>query len=145
MTQTYTPNAAIALDQGYGENMAVSDGGVSNSRFFRTGTSDDGVYQITSAPESVKLERQARTRRYLISMGIRTICFIGAIVASGPLRWVLVAGAIGLPYIAVVLANSPVRKSAPDEIPPFIINRTKQLTDAESFLQACDDATEQSD
>lgn len=47
-----------------------------------------------------------RTRKYLLSMGIRTICFVGAIVAHGWLRWVLVAGAVGLPYLAVVIANA---------------------------------------
>ncbi len=39
-------------------------------------------------------------------MSIRTLCFIGAIlVGPGWLRWVLVAGALLLPYIAVVMAN----------------------------------------
>ena len=40
-------------------------------------------------------------------MGIRTLCFIGAVVVGdGLLRWVLIAGAFILPYIAVVMANS---------------------------------------
>ena len=40
-------------------------------------------------------------------MGIRTLCFIGAVVVGdGVLRWVLIAGAFVLPYIAVVMANS---------------------------------------
>lgn len=39
-------------------------------------------------------------------MLIRTACFIGAVVASGWLRWTLVGGAVVLPYIAVVLANA---------------------------------------
>jgi hypothetical protein len=48
-----------------------------------------------------------RQKRYIISMSIRTLCFIGAIVVgSGWLRWVLVAAAFVLPYIAVVMANS---------------------------------------
>jgi hypothetical protein len=34
-----------------------------------------------------------------------------AIVTSGPLRWVLVAGAVFLPYVAVVLANATDRRS----------------------------------
>lgn len=123
--------------------MAVGDpnnGKFKGERFARSRADDSQVYRITSAPESAKLERQARTRRYLISMGIRTLCFLGAIVTTGPLRWILVVCAIGLPYIAVVLANSPVRKTEPDEIPPFVVNQTAQLTDAQSFLKACDDA-----
>ena len=40
-------------------------------------------------------------------MSLRTICFVGAIVVGdGWLRWVLVAGALVLPYIAVVMANA---------------------------------------
>ena len=38
-------------------------------------------------------------------MGIRTACFLLAIVASGPLRWVLFTAAVVLPYVAVVVAN----------------------------------------
>jgi hypothetical protein len=45
-------------------------------------------------------------RRYLIAMGLRGLCFVLAIVASGWLRWAFVAGAVVLPYIAVVLANA---------------------------------------
>ena len=46
-------------------------------------------------------------------MGIRTLCFIGAIVVgSGWLRWSLVVAALILPYVAVVMANSsPARGS----------------------------------
>ena len=125
--------------------MAVSNDGASGSGFPSDRARRDDVYTITSAPESAKLERQARTRRYLISMGIRTACFIGAVITTGPLRWILIACAIGLPYIAVVLANSPVRKTAPDELSPFIVHRTQELTDADSFLKACDDASKESD
>lgn len=49
--------------------------------------------------------------RYLLSMGIRTACFLLAVVALTVLHWrvvgwVLVAGAVVLPYIAVVMANA---------------------------------------
>lgn len=40
-------------------------------------------------------------------MAVRTLCFVGAVlVGPGWLRWVLVAGAFVLPYIAVVMANT---------------------------------------
>ena len=40
-------------------------------------------------------------------MSIRTLCFVGAVlVGDNWFRWVLVAGAFILPYIAVVMANS---------------------------------------
>ena len=49
--------------------------------------------------------------RYLLSMGIRTACFILAVVALAVLKWTvigwtLVVGAAVLPYIAVVMANA---------------------------------------
>ena len=49
---------------------------------------------------------QQRATRYLLSMGIRTVCVILVIVVPGPLRWVFAVGAIVLPYIAVVRANA---------------------------------------
>lgn len=63
------------------------------------------VFAITGARPALSNEQQARTRRYLISMGIRTACVIGAIFIPGWPRWVLIAGAVVLPYLAVVIAN----------------------------------------
>jgi hypothetical protein len=63
--------------------------------------------RITTAPASHADDIDRRRRRYVISMAIRTLCFIGAIlVGPGWLRWVLVAGAFVLPYVAVVMANA---------------------------------------
>ena len=45
-------------------------------------------------------------RRYLATMAFRVVCTLLAIVASGWLRWTLVAAAVILPYIAVVMANA---------------------------------------
>jgi fatty acid desaturase len=87
----------------------------------------DEVFRITDASQSVAQERQARTRRYLISMTIRTVCFITAILVSGWLTWVLFAAAIILPYIAVVVANSVVRPSTPIGMPPVILKDTTEL------------------
>ncbi len=68
---------------------------------------DAAAVRITTAAESREADISARQRRYVISMGFRTLCFVGAIlVGPGWLRWVLVAAAILLPYVAVVLANS---------------------------------------
>lgn len=63
--------------------------------------------RITTAPTSRRDDIDRRRRRYLISMGIRTACFVGAVLAGENwLRWVLVAGAFVLPYVAVVMANA---------------------------------------
>jgi DUF3099 family protein len=67
--------------------------------------SDEPVYQITWARRCVRDDVNSRTRRYLISMGVRTVCFVGAVLADGWLRWILIAAALILPYLSVVFAN----------------------------------------
>ncbi len=66
----------------------------------------DEVHRVTTAQTGLSQEQRARTKRYLISMAIRTVCFLAAVIASGWLRWVFLAGAVFLPYIAVVMANA---------------------------------------
>jgi hypothetical protein len=65
---------------------------------------------ITTAPPSPAEERRARERRYLITMAIRLVCFILAIVLFGlGLRAIAafaVAGSLVLPWIAVIAANA---------------------------------------
>lgn len=61
----------------------------------------------TSLPPSPRDDEGSRLRRYLVTMGIRVVCFI-LMVAIQPYGWhtlVFGVGAIFLPYIAVVLAN----------------------------------------
>lgn len=68
---------------------------------------DDDAIRITTAAPSRREDTAARQRRYLYSMGVRTACFIGAVVVGpGWVRWVLIAGAVLLPYVAVVAANA---------------------------------------
>ena len=72
---------------------------------------------ISSAKYAHSDEIPGRMKKYLISMAIRTACFIGAIFTNGILRWLLIAGSLILPYIAVVVANAGHEQSfAPDEI-----------------------------
>ena len=73
---------------------------------------DEEAVRITTASTSANADVARRQRRYLFSMGIRTICFVGAIlVGSGWLMWTLIAGALVLPYVAVVMANASTTKS----------------------------------
>lgn len=73
---------------------------------------DDDAVRITSAAESRDADISARQKRYVASMGLRTVCFVAAIlVGDGWLRWVLVAAALVLPYVAVVMANAVNSKS----------------------------------
>lgn len=67
---------------------------------------DDEVHRITSAPRSHADDQHDRIVKYLVSMSIRAVCLVLAVVVPGPLRWVFVAGAVILPYVAVVLANA---------------------------------------
>ena len=67
---------------------------------------DRDAVRITTASASRNEEIAGRQRRYVISMTIRTICFVAAILVDGWLRWVLVAAALLLPYVAVVMANA---------------------------------------
>ena len=87
--------------------------------------SQDSI-SITGAQVSLTEDQRARTRRYLYSMGLRTVCFLGAILASGWLRWTLVVGAVVLPYIAVVVANAG-RKRAPKPNPMIILHDQRQI------------------
>jgi hypothetical protein len=72
---------------------------------------DDPIL-VTTAPISPRDERRGRERRYLITMGVRVVAFIVAIVfATGWIRVVAVALALSLPWVAVVMANAgPSRK-----------------------------------
>ncbi len=70
---------------------------------------------ITSARAPRSDDIRGREVRYVLSMLVRTLCFVGAVIASGWLRWTLVGAAVFLPYIAVVLANAGVQK---DPAPP---------------------------
>jgi hypothetical protein len=72
----------------------------------RSRTRSAPVYQITGVRTPLSADLRGRTRRYLISMGLRTACFLGAIVAHGPLRWALVLCAVVLPWISVIGANA---------------------------------------
>lgn len=64
---------------------------------------------ITTLGETPDEERHRRMVRYAIAMGIRLVCILLCFVVQG--WWLILpaAGAIVLPYIAVVLANAVTR------------------------------------
>lgn len=72
---------------------------------------DEPVYSITDATESRSAEMHSRMVKYTISMSVRLACFIAAFFTSGPLQWVFLAGAIFLPWFAVVVANGGADRS----------------------------------
>jgi hypothetical protein len=71
---------------------------------------------ITDARMANSEEMSARIRRYTITMAFRTACFISMIFVHGTFRWVLFAGAVLLPYVAVLFANQANKKSKPSRI-----------------------------
>lgn len=66
---------------------------------------DSSAFRITTARKSVADDQAKRVRGYVISMSIRIVCFLLAVVTTGVVRWIFVAGALIIPYIAVVYAN----------------------------------------
>ena len=74
------------------------------------GRKDVDAVRITSATRSRSDDIRGRQRRYLISMGIRTACFVLAVLTMGIpwLMWVFIAASFLLPYVAVVMANAGV-------------------------------------
>lgn len=64
------------------------------------------VASVTSVPPPASEDRRHRTRNYLLTMGLRTLCFVLAFFTEGWVRWTCVALAVLLPYFAVILANA---------------------------------------
>ena len=90
----------------------------------RSGTPE--VPRITSVSEPLADDVARRTRRYLVQMGIRLVCFLLAVTTWGRLPgWIsglLILGAVVLPYVAVILANAGrERREEPLVIPPRAI------------------------
>ncbi len=69
----------------------------------------DQAHLVTEARPALSADIAYRQRRYLIMMGIRTVCFVVAIVMFvnhlGWLTAIPVVGALVIPYFAVIFAN----------------------------------------
>lgn len=91
---------------GYGEMVSAS----SHRRH-------EAVQSVTTASASRSDDVDARQRRYLLIMAVRIACVPFAIVVEGWARWVFIAGAVVLPYVAVVVANAA-RRTEPGALVP---------------------------
>lgn len=60
---------------------------------------------ITSLPRSPGDDRRDRMVKYSVTMGIRMVCVVLCFFVQGWWLLVFAAGAVLLPYVAVVLAN----------------------------------------
>lgn len=61
---------------------------------------------LTSVDQSPEAERKSRMIKYTLAMSIRVVCIVLAVNVQGWLMWLCFAGAIFLPYFAVVIANA---------------------------------------
>lgn len=65
------------------------------------------VHQVTDAQPSLSADIRRREISYVIKMSIRVVCIILAVAvpAPWPIRALFIAGAVLLPYLAVIGAN----------------------------------------
>lgn len=80
------------------------------------------IHNVTGVATSLTSDIRNRQRRYVISMGIRTLCFLAAVVSPSPWRWMFLSAAVVLPHIAVVVANGgrePTRDAPPSVVLPL--------------------------
>jgi len=66
---------------------------------------DTEVHSITDAAEAHSEDMRKRMVKYAVAMGIRMVCLILIFVVDGWFKIIAVAGAVFLPWIAVVIAN----------------------------------------
>ncbi|MFC9985548.1 DUF3099 domain-containing protein [Microbacterium keratanolyticum] len=117
---------------------------------------------LTSLPRAPRDEESARVRHYIVTMGIRVVCFIlmVAVTPYGWYTWVFGIAAAVLPYFAVVIANagsdnkeptaeSPQMQLAPPSqepvAPPAEQPRTITLHESRPLLDAQNDSAEGDD
>ena len=68
-------------------------------------SSDPEVHSITDAAAAHSEDMRERMIKYSVAMGIRMVCIILIFVVDGWFKIIAVAGAVFLPWIAVVIAN----------------------------------------
>jgi hypothetical protein len=90
---------------------------------------DHDVQSVTSAPEARTEDQARRLKQYLFTMAIRTVCFILLVVIDAWYRWIFAAGAVFLPFVAVVAANAVMPRVAGRVRPVVpVADPTRQLS-----------------
>jgi xanthine/uracil permease len=83
---------------------------------------------VTTAPISPAEERRTRERRYLITMAVRVVAFVVAIVfATGWIRVIAIILALVLPWVAVVIANAGPTRPAREAPSLYVGNKPREL------------------
>lgn len=83
-------------------------------------------HSITSLPASPDDERRSRMIKYTIAMSIRVLCIFGLLFAQGWWLAIFAAGAIFLPYFAVIVANVDSKRRGADVERPGAIVRLEK-------------------
>jgi hypothetical protein len=68
-------------------------------------SADAEVHSITDAAAAHSEDMRQRMIKYAVAMGIRMVCLVMIFVVDGWFKIFAVAGAVFLPWIAVVIAN----------------------------------------
>jgi Protein of unknown function (DUF3099) len=93
------------------------------------------VHLVTQARRPMSEDIRYRQHRYLLMMGIRTLCFAIAIVLFvAHLKWLVLVPAVGaivIPYVAVIFANGG---REPDNTRGFLEHRPRLATPSTSAL-----------
>lgn len=79
----------------------------------RRAAHEEPVHRITDARRSAADDQHARFVKYTVSMSVRMVFIVLALIVDGPLLWVCIAGAVVLPYVAVVIANASREQAQP--------------------------------
>ncbi|MDQ0664337.1 hypothetical protein QFZ35_002835 [Arthrobacter ulcerisalmonis] len=77
---------------------------------------DTEVHSITDAAGAHSEDMRQRMIKYAVAMGIRMVCLIMIFVVDGWFKVIAVAGAVFLPWIAVVIANGSDKAEAHSDL-----------------------------
>lgn len=75
---------------------------------------DAEVHSITSASPGHSVDMHQRMVRYAVAMGIRMVCIVAIFFVDGWFKLIPVAGAVFLPWVAVVIANAQTKADTYD-------------------------------
>ncbi|WAH96924.1 DUF3099 domain-containing protein [Arthrobacter sp. MMS18-M83] len=119
---------------------------------------DPVVHSITDAASAHSDDMRERMIKYAVAMGIRMVCIILIFVVDGWFKIIAVAGAVFLPWIAVVIANgsdkAEIHSDALLDYVPAVELEASPETEPESYAATAtvlegelidDDATHQDD
>ena len=100
---------------------------------------------ITDARMGTSDEMSARIRQYTITMSIRAACFISMIFVHGVFRWILFAGAVILPFVAVVAANQVNQHFRRRKVTHAMQTERPELTTGQDDGASCNEVIEEED